>query len=218
MRPLTTRHLEAADPDTGNRGLRVCPGTPSPGQSTPPPPAQPPPEGTHHQHHPCPARHRSTAEDPAADEGGDRAMSMTFDLTTALGTAAGVRASARRAGRTTRTCGSPSDPTTSRSPRSCAETAPCARPASQVPWSGASRGASGAESCSSTDVSWRASVAPAARARTTPSVAVPPRTRSLRVWPRSPTELTTDGGLDADLVDELFEGCAVPAQRGGAAA
>ena len=32
------------------------------------------------------------------------------------------------------------------------------------------------------------------------------------------TELTTDGGLDADLVDELFEGCAIPAQRGGAAA
>ena len=54
-----------------------------------------------------------------------------------------------RAESTTRSCGSPSRPPTSSSPRRCARTARSGPSASPELWSGVSPGASGAESCSS---------------------------------------------------------------------
>ena len=67
--PPPTRHLEAADPDTGNRGLRVCPGPITWGNA----PARP-------DLHELEAR-----GDPAEREGGDRTMSVLTELTTTLG-------------------------------------------------------------------------------------------------------------------------------------
>ena len=79
----TQRHLEAADPDTGNRGLFVSPAR---GCARTTRTARHPSDGAPHDSTtPCTARIEDRG-DPAAREGGDRTMSVLTDLTLTLGT------------------------------------------------------------------------------------------------------------------------------------